>query len=91
MFILFLILEYELNGIVYYNGCLSERLIDLAQGKIKYNNLPYNNTILDINFISNEETKIIPRDYQLEIYDKFKNIDRCIISLPCSTIKYIKK
>ena len=79
----FLILEFELNGIVYYNGVLSERLTDLAQGKIQYNNLPYNNTIIDVEFISNESKNIIPRNYQLEIYNEFKNIDRGIISLPC--------
>ena len=79
----FLILEYDLNGIVYYNGLLSERLTDLAQGKIPYHNLPYNNTIIDIEFVSNQLTNIIPRDYQLDIYNQFKNINRGIISLPC--------
>lgn len=79
----FLILEYELNGIVYYNGNLSERLLDLKQNKIKYYNLPYNNTIIDVNFINVENNKIIPRDYQLDIYDKFKDIDRGVIALPC--------
>jgi len=79
----FLVLEYELNGIVYYNRNLSERLIDLATGKIKYYNLPFNNTILDINFINEKNNIIEPRDYQLEIYKYFKNIQRGIISLPC--------
>ena len=79
----FLVLEYELNGIVYYNGLLSERLTDLSQGKIKYNNLPYNNTLIDVNFIGNEKVKITPRDYQLEIYNEFKNKDKGIIALPC--------
>ena len=79
----FLILEYELNGIVYYNGVLSERLKDLSQNKVKYYNLPYNNTLIDINFINNEEKDIIPRDYQLEIYNNFKTINRGIIALPC--------
>lgn len=79
----FLILEYQLNGIVYYNGILSERLTDLAQGKIKYHNLPYNNTIIDINFNSHTLIEINPRDYQLDIYNEFKNIDRGIIALPC--------
>jgi len=79
----FLILEYELNGIVYYNGNLSERLIDLAQGKIIYNNLPYNNTLLDINFINEKNIEFEPRDYQIEIYNQFKNKQRGIIALPC--------
>jgi len=79
----FLILEYELNGIVIYNGKLSERLLDLKQNIIKYYNLPYNNTIIDVNFMNVENNKIIPRDYQLDIYDKFKDIDRGVIALPC--------
>ena len=79
----FLILEYNLNGIVYYNGTLSERLLDLKQNKIPYINLPYNNTIIDINFINNENNLIVTRDYQLDIYNKFIDINRGIISLPC--------
>jgi len=79
----FLVLEYELNGIVYYNGNLSERLLDLKQDKIKYYNLPYNNTIIDVNFMNVENNKIIPRDYQLDIYEKFKDINRGVIALPC--------
>ena len=49
----FLIYEYELNGIVIYNGKLSERLLDLKKGKIEYRNLPFNNTIMNINFFNN--------------------------------------
>ena len=79
----FLVLEFELNGIVYYNGILSERLTDLSQGKIKYNNLPYNNTIIDVNFHEQQNTIIIPRDYQIDIYNKFQNIERGIIALCC--------
>ncbi len=79
----FLIYEYELNGIVIYNGKLSERLLDLKKGKIEYRNLPFNNTIMNINFFNNSIIDIEPRDYQLEIYNSFKNIDRGIIALPC--------
>lgn len=79
----FLILEYELNGIVYYNGVLSERLLDLAQGKIKYNNLPYNNTIIDVDFINQTKLNMTPRNYQFEIYNECKNKDRGLIALPC--------
>jgi len=66
----FLILEYDLEGIVYYNGNLSLRLSDLSQGKIKYHNLPYNNTIMDIELNINQHQEIIPRDYQLDIVKK---------------------
>jgi superfamily II DNA or RNA helicase len=79
----FLIYEYELNGIVIYNGVLSERLIDLKKNRIKYINLPYNNTIVDINFYNEIKEKIKPRDYQIEIYNEFKKIKRGVISLPC--------
>ena len=79
----FLLLEYDLNSIVYYNGKLSERLLDLKQDKIKYYNLPYNNTIIDVNFLSIPNTNLNPRDYQLEIYEQFKDIDKGVIALPC--------
>lgn len=79
----FLVLEYDLEGIVYYNGTLSERLKDLSRGKIKYNNLPFNNTIIDVEFNTQKNIKISPRDYQLEIYHQFKNINKGIIALPC--------
>lgn len=80
----FLIVEYELNGVVCYNGTLSERLIDLSQNKVSYNNIPYNNTLIDVNFMNdNQQLKIEPRDYQLDIYNTFKNKNRGIISLPC--------
>ena len=78
----FLLYENNLNGILYYNGTLSERLIDLSTGRIPFINLAFNNE----NIIFNEEIKeeIIPRDYQLEAYDKLKGLDKCILSLPCS-------
>jgi len=79
----FLILEFELNGIVIYNGKLSERLLDLAQGKIKYINIPFNNTIIDVEFNLNQNMNIEPRDYQIEIYNEFQNKEKGIIGLPC--------
>jgi len=74
----FLIYEYELNGIVIYNGKLSERLIDLKKNKVTYINLPFNNTILNINFFYNKTINIVPRDYQIEIYNKFKTINNIL-------------
>ena len=77
----YLLYENNLNGILYYNGTLSERLVDLSTGKIPFINLPFNNE----NIVFNEEiTTIIPRDYQLEAYTKLKGLDNCILSLPCS-------
>jgi superfamily II DNA or RNA helicase len=79
----FLIHEYDLNGVVIYNGKLSERLTDLKTNKVTYVNLPFNNTILNINFFTPNQIEIKPRDYQLEIYNKFKTINRGVIALPC--------
>jgi hypothetical protein len=39
----FFISTFKVNGIVYYNGKLSQRIIDLYTNKIKYINLPFNN------------------------------------------------
>ena len=78
----FLLYENNLNGILYYNGTLSERLVDLSTGKIPFINLPYNNE----NIIVKDDIKetITARDYQLEAYNKLKELDNCILSLPCS-------
>ena len=77
----FLLYENNLNGILYYSGNLSERLIDLSTGKIPFINLPFNNENIETKEII---TEIIPRDYQLEAYDKLKKLDNAILSLPCS-------
>jgi hypothetical protein len=77
----FLLYENNLNGLLYYNGTLSEILVDLSTGKISFINLQFNNE----NIIFNEEnTAIITRDYQLEAYNKLKNLNSSILSLPCS-------
>jgi superfamily II DNA or RNA helicase len=77
----FMLYENNLTGILYYNGNLSERLVDLSTGKIPFINLPFNNE----NIIFKEENATIsPRNYQLEAYNKLKNLNNCILSLPCS-------
>jgi superfamily II DNA or RNA helicase len=76
----FLLYEYNLTGILYYSGTLSQRVKDLSRNKIKFINLPYNN--LNINLIKNIETPII-RDYQKEAYNKLLNKSSSILSLPC--------
>ena len=78
----FLLYENNLNGILYYSGTLSERLVDLSTGKIPFINLPFNNE----NIIFEDKIKEIikPRDYQIEAYNKLKGLDNCILSLPCS-------
>ena len=66
------------NAIVYYSGKLSQQ-IRCRQNKIKYMNIPHikNNKILDFK----------PRDYQLEAYNKLKDTNRSILSMPCGTGK----
>jgi superfamily II DNA or RNA helicase len=78
----FLLYENNLNGILYYSGTLSERLVDLSTGKIPFINLPFNNE--NIIFNNKIEEIIKPRDYQIEAYNKLKELDKCILSLPCS-------
>ena len=77
----FLLHEYNLNGILYYNGKLSQRVLELSTGKIKFINLPFNNQTIMVNAHKNDE--LIPREYQLEAYNMLKNHNKCILSLPC--------
>jgi superfamily II DNA or RNA helicase len=73
--------EYNLTGILYYNGTLSQRVKDLSTNKIQFINLPFNNMTIDI--IENIETPLLKRDYQIEAYNKLLNKPTSILSLPC--------
>lgn len=64
-----LLYEFNLNGILYYDGKLSQRIIDLYK-KIKIVHLPFNNQMVDIN--KNITIPIEPREYQIEAYNKLK-------------------
>ena len=77
----FLLYEYGLNGILYYNGNLSHRIKELSTRKINFINLPYNNQTFITNTVPN--IKLIPKDYQIEAYNTLKNYDKSILSLPC--------
>ena len=77
----FLLYEYNLNGILYYNGKLSQRIIDLSTNKIQFINLPFNNLTIDI--IPTIENPLIIRDYQQEAYNKLLYKKTSILSLPC--------
>jgi superfamily II DNA or RNA helicase/phage anti-repressor protein len=77
----FLLYEYNLTGILYYNGTLSQRVKDLSTNKIEFINLPFNNNTIDI--IENIKTPVITRDYQLEAYNKLNNKLTSILNLPC--------
>jgi superfamily II DNA or RNA helicase len=77
----FLLYEYNLSGILYYNGKLSQRVIDLSTNKIQFINLPFNNSTIDI--IPNIENPLIIRDYQQEAYNQLLHKKSSILSLPC--------
>ena len=66
------------NAIVYYSGKLSQQIL-CRKNKIRYLNIPMikNNLILDFK----------PRDYQLEAYNKLKDTNKSILSMPCGTGK----
>ena len=78
----FLLHEYNLNGILYYNGKLSQRVKDLSTGKIKFINLSFNNQTI-LTKTNNVNKTIIPKEYQLEAYNMLKPHNKCILSLPC--------
>ena len=84
----FLLYEYDLNGLVYYNGKLSSRINDLSKGKVPFINMPFNNQLID-KMLSQEKLsyQIQPRDYQLKAVEILKNEKRSILSLPCGTGK----
>ena len=63
----FLLHEYNLNGILYYNGKLSQRVRDLSTKKVEFVNLPFNNQTIVVK-IENKNDKLIPKEYQLKAY-----------------------
>ena len=77
----FLLYEYNLTGILYYSGTLSQRVLDLSTNKIQFINLPFNNSTIDI--IENIERQLVIRDYQQDAYNKLLNKKDSILSLPC--------
>ena len=75
----FLLYEYNLTGILYYNGKLSQRVIDLSTNKIQFINLPFNN----LTIVKEIEAPLIIRDYQQDAYNQLLNKKSSILSLPC--------
>ena len=76
----FLLYEYNLTGIVYYNGTMSQRVLDLST-KVQFINMPMNNNIIDI--IKNIEIPTVIRDYQTEACNTLINKPSAILRLPC--------
>ena len=70
-----------INSIVYYSGKLSQQ-IKTRQNKIRYINLPMIKNSNEISFLDFK-----PREYQIEAYNKLKDINRSILSMPCGTGK----
>jgi len=82
--IYFLCSEYNLKGVVYYNGKISTRVNKLAKGFLTYINLNYDNIIdLTIESPINIECNLVAKDYQLEAFNTLKDKNRSILSLPC--------
>ena len=76
----FLLYEYNLTGVLYYNGTLSQRVKDLSNKKIQFINIPFNNQTIT----KSHNIEIpITREYQLEAYNKLDNKKNGIIALPC--------
>ena len=72
------IAETGFNGIVYYSGRLSAQIL-YRKRKIQYINLPF----IKINKIID----FIPKEYQIEAYNKLLNSNRSLLSMPCGTGK----
>uniref|UniRef100_A0A6C0DZU4 Helicase ATP-binding domain-containing protein n=1 Tax=viral metagenome TaxID=1070528 RepID=A0A6C0DZU4_9ZZZZ len=77
----FLLYENNLNGILYYNGTLSQRLIDMSNSKIPFINMPFNNENINISKIISEEIK--ERDYQTEAISVLCNKEISMLNFPC--------
>lgn len=76
----FLLHEFKLEGIVYYSNEISERLKDMSS-IVKYEKLEYIEEPIII--VDEIKTEIEPRQYQLDAYNKLKDSNRAILSLPC--------
>jgi hypothetical protein len=70
--------DIKIEPIVYYSGYLSSQIVKRTRN-IKYLNIPYRKNINNIN--------IIPREYQIEAYNKIKDSLRSVLELPCGTGK----
>ena len=66
------------TGVVYYSGKLSQQIL-CRLNKIKYINIPQIKIKNILNFV--------PRDYQIEAYNKLKNENRSVLEMPCGTGK----
>jgi superfamily II DNA or RNA helicase len=66
------------SGIVYFSGKLSQQIL-CRKNKINYINVPL--------IKKNEILNFKPRDYQLEAYNKLKESNKSILSMPCGTGK----
>ena len=79
----FILHEYNLNGILYYSGQLSKRLLELNNNIVNFRYLNINNTKLDIELNMSINNNLEYRQYQINAYNKLKGLNRAILSIPC--------
>jgi hypothetical protein len=82
----FLLYEFNLYGIVYYNGRLSERINDLSRGTVPFINMRFNNQLIDNRILRHIDkiNKIYePKNYQVDAYNVLRSQHRSILSFPC--------
>lgn len=85
----FFLIENKLNGILYYNGKISQRLLDLSNNVVKIVNLPFNTEKVYVNKLdlieSGDTFKIRP--YQKEAHNILKGSGSALLHSPCGTGK----
>lgn len=82
----FFICEYNLSGVLYYNGQLSQRVKDLSNGRVMMKNLPFNtqNVLISKNKILNS---LQNRQYQIDAFEKLNGVKNALLDMPCGTGK----
>ncbi len=77
----FLVATTDVHGLLISTTKTSQLICKLIgiNNKIKHCIVPYENTILELSV----PNIIKPYEYQIEAYNKIKDIDRCILQLPC--------
>jgi len=77
-----------IKGMIVSNTDLSNRIIYRLNftEKIKFVNLKYGENVVD------EETEMLlePRSYQIDAFNKFKDIDKGIMQMPCGLVEWVK-
>lgn len=84
----FFIYEYNLKGILYYNGKISQRVTELSTGRVDIINQPFNSQNVIINKNNQyKKQKLEKRQYQIDAYNKLKDQLVTLLHMPCGTGK----